>query len=254
MLDVHPPHHSPNTWRDFLLHIATIVVGLLIAIGLEQTVEAVHHRHQRHQLQEQILEVMDTDLTLNASDIENIQTFRAYLTEQLAAVTARRAGKSSPAAPPPNDPRVKMVPFLPSLAAYEAAKENGTVAVLPSSEIRLFNRVALQRQFLLADVANWHTALTAWESFEERFVDSKGDAGFGHIILSPSLDQLSPAELAEYQTLIATLIKQTDLVDERFRHFDAECRSILTGTRDENKLFNNLETGNPFATHPAAHP
>jgi hypothetical protein len=46
MLDVHPPHHPTHTWRDFFIHIATIVVGLIIAVGLEQTVEYVHHRHQ----------------------------------------------------------------------------------------------------------------------------------------------------------------------------------------------------------------
>jgi hypothetical protein len=31
MLDVHPPHESIHTWRSFFIHIATIVVGLLIA-------------------------------------------------------------------------------------------------------------------------------------------------------------------------------------------------------------------------------
>jgi hypothetical protein len=46
MLDVHPPHHAANTWRDFFIHIATIVVGLLIAVGLEQTVEYIHHRRE----------------------------------------------------------------------------------------------------------------------------------------------------------------------------------------------------------------
>ena len=46
MLDVHPAHHAATTWRDFFIHIATIVLGLLIAIGLEQTVEYFHHRHQ----------------------------------------------------------------------------------------------------------------------------------------------------------------------------------------------------------------
>ncbi len=44
MLDVHPAHHAAQSWRDFFIHIATIVIGLLIAIGLEQTVEYVHHR------------------------------------------------------------------------------------------------------------------------------------------------------------------------------------------------------------------
>jgi len=46
MLDVHPAHHAATMWRDFFIHIATIVIGLLIAIGLEQTVEFFHHRHQ----------------------------------------------------------------------------------------------------------------------------------------------------------------------------------------------------------------
>ena len=46
MLDVHPPHHAASTWRDFFIHIATIVIGLLIAVALEQTVEFIHHRQQ----------------------------------------------------------------------------------------------------------------------------------------------------------------------------------------------------------------
>jgi hypothetical protein len=46
MLDVHPPHAAIHGWRDFFIHIATITIGLLIAIGLEQTVEYVHHREQ----------------------------------------------------------------------------------------------------------------------------------------------------------------------------------------------------------------
>jgi hypothetical protein len=46
MLDVHAPHEVLHTWKDFFIHIATIVVGLLIAIGLEQSVEYFHHRHQ----------------------------------------------------------------------------------------------------------------------------------------------------------------------------------------------------------------
>jgi hypothetical protein len=46
MLDVHAPHQAVHTWKDFFIHIATIVIGLLIAIGLEQTVEGFHHRSE----------------------------------------------------------------------------------------------------------------------------------------------------------------------------------------------------------------
>src|SRR5664279_1235216 len=37
MLDVHPPTAAIHGWKDFFVHIATITIGLLIAIGLEQT-------------------------------------------------------------------------------------------------------------------------------------------------------------------------------------------------------------------------
>ncbi len=47
MLDVHPTHSTTHTWRDFFIHIATIAVGLLIALCLEQTVEALHRHHER---------------------------------------------------------------------------------------------------------------------------------------------------------------------------------------------------------------
>lgn len=46
MIDIHPAHHAATTWREFFIHIATIVLGLIIAVGLEQTVELFHHRHQ----------------------------------------------------------------------------------------------------------------------------------------------------------------------------------------------------------------
>ena len=49
MLDVHPPHEPVHGWRDFLLHLFTITVGLLIALSLEGCVEWRHHRHLVHE-------------------------------------------------------------------------------------------------------------------------------------------------------------------------------------------------------------
>jgi hypothetical protein len=39
MLDVHSPHEPIIGWKDFLLHLFTITIGLLIALSLEGTVE-----------------------------------------------------------------------------------------------------------------------------------------------------------------------------------------------------------------------
>ena len=54
MLEVHPAHHAANSWKEFFIHIATIVLGLLIAVGLEQTVEYFHHRRQVAEVREDL--------------------------------------------------------------------------------------------------------------------------------------------------------------------------------------------------------
>ncbi len=56
MLDVHPPPHAAHAWRDFFVHIATIVIGLLIALGLEQSAEGIHHRRQLGEVRDAIAE------------------------------------------------------------------------------------------------------------------------------------------------------------------------------------------------------
>src|SRR5882757_6824641 len=81
MLDVHPAHHAASTWRDFFVHIATIVLGLLIAIGLEQTVEYFHHQHQLRELAHGLvvdaslyLHVVDQLRVVNRQQIEDLTT------------------------------------------------------------------------------------------------------------------------------------------------------------------------------------
>ncbi len=49
VIDVHPPHEPMHGWRDFLLHLTTITIGLLIALSLEGMVEWQHHRHLVHE-------------------------------------------------------------------------------------------------------------------------------------------------------------------------------------------------------------
>jgi hypothetical protein len=50
VLDVHATHQSVHPWEDFFIHMATITIGLLTAISLEQTVEYLHHRYQAKEI------------------------------------------------------------------------------------------------------------------------------------------------------------------------------------------------------------
>ncbi len=61
MLDVHPPHEAVHGWRDFLLHIVTITIGLLIALGLEGLVEWQHHKHLVHEAEASLQREIETN-------------------------------------------------------------------------------------------------------------------------------------------------------------------------------------------------
>ncbi len=88
MLDVHPPHQPAHTWKDFLIHIATICVGLLIAVGLEQAVEAIHHHHQAEQIIEALQRESDANEQVNRQDLENLRVYTATLTRNISGLTA----------------------------------------------------------------------------------------------------------------------------------------------------------------------
>lgn len=68
MLDVHPPHEPMHGWRDFLLHLTTITIGLLIALSLEGLVEWQHHRHLVHDAEASL----HTEIKGNAANIDGV--------------------------------------------------------------------------------------------------------------------------------------------------------------------------------------
>ena len=237
MLDVHVPHKSEHTWTDFIVHIATITVGLFIAIGLEQTVEYFHHLHQRHQLEEDLRDELRTNLRRDADDFRIFGQIRAYTVELKSAVSARRTSGVSPPAPPAaNASRRSQIPTAPSLAIWEAAKLDATITLLPSGEIDLLNGVVLQHNLTFNAIDDFQHAAFALESFEERFADSPGAFDMGYPSPPPPLDIMSPADLAQYEALLAAYIKAIDRLTVRLHFFDRVTRGVLDGATDRIDL------------------
>ena len=129
MLDVHPPHHIPNTWRDFFLHIATIVVGLLIAIGLEQTVEYIHHRHEATETRERIRAELTEDRDVIRQNTFSLEAARLQLQTDSSIL-------SQPA--PQRDALTKLKYSwslnVVSVSAWEMARQTDALSLLKPEE------------------------------------------------------------------------------------------------------------------------
>jgi hypothetical protein len=99
MLDVHPAHHAASSWREFFIHIATIVLGLLIAVGLEQTVEFFHHRSQGREALEQLKVERAQDERSNEVNIFTTLRHQRDLKNDLAILRAIRTHSPRPNLP-----------------------------------------------------------------------------------------------------------------------------------------------------------
>ena len=140
MLDVHPPHAPTHTWRDFLIHIATICVGLLIAIALEQSIEALHHHHQREELIADFRGECQRNIDITNRNIAILHRDRAW---QQSWIAALRKSSQNP------DPVSVTLPARSasmqlqgsSGAVWTIATSNSKAALLPENLAEIYDRV-----------------------------------------------------------------------------------------------------------------
>lgn len=99
MIDIHPPHHAATTRRDFFIHLSTVVLGILIAIGLEQTVEYLHHRHLASEARRALLAERVSNESSNQVNIFATERHQRDLQHDLALLHALRAHQPLPPGP-----------------------------------------------------------------------------------------------------------------------------------------------------------
>jgi hypothetical protein len=94
-MDVHPPNHAIHSWKDFLIHLLTITIGLFIALTLEAAVEAMHHRHLVRNARANLQREITANQTLYASNERRIQENREQLQRDIAQLRLLATGKTT---------------------------------------------------------------------------------------------------------------------------------------------------------------
>jgi len=131
MLDVHPAPHAASTWREFFIHIATIVLGLLIAVGLEQTVELVHRHREAREARENIRQEIQVNVGINQSDLEQMDRIQQKLDRDYDLLNSSAPDAQILAQ---LDYHFQIVHW--QSAAWNAARINGSLALIPSEDIK----------------------------------------------------------------------------------------------------------------------
>ena len=135
MFDVHPPREIVHTWKDFFIHIATIAVGLLIAIGLEQTVEYFHHRHQLQAARAQLSGEFDDNREVLRRNLDNIRTLQTELDGDVAVIRDYQSSHT----PLKGKLDYSHTFVRPPDGAWRSVSENGVLGLMPYAEMDAHN-------------------------------------------------------------------------------------------------------------------
>jgi hypothetical protein len=134
-VEVHPPEHPIHTKKDFFLHIFTITIGLLIAIGLEQTVEYFHHRREVAETREALHKEREANLKAFADNTKRLRTQSVWLQNDLIVL---RYLKQHPGTPEENLPGILVWGnnwVDADDAAWNTAQATGVTALMPQDEV-----------------------------------------------------------------------------------------------------------------------
>ncbi len=206
MLDVHPAHHAATTWRDFFVHIITIVIGLLIAIGLEQTVEYFHHRHQVAETREALNKELEQNQKAMASSVAEFRRLTTVVQTNLAVFHYLESHPGAPQSSLPAKVNWHSAgsPFGESV--WITAQQGAVLNLMPTEEVRENSRIYRMLQTCSASFDAYHAA--------------SNDAR-AYTVDTASVSDLSPSQIQEQ-------IRLTRIVLNRLYRFGADLRNLAT--------------------------
>jgi hypothetical protein len=193
MLDVHPPHEPIHGWKQYLLHMSTIVLGLLIAIGLEQSVEAINRAHERADLR-QSLRRESEQVIANAQSSEQAETpsLRWLVDRQQLVRDTLRAHRTLTGSLP-RAPHVTST--MPTDPAWGAAKSSGLLSLLSQEEVEVYSQADLLLNQAAQEFSLGVAASGKRGQLEFKFMDPNNNDRI-------DLSTATPADLDQYRGLL----------------------------------------------------
>lgn len=190
-MDLHVPHGPIASLKDFLLHIGIVTIGILIALGLEQVVEAVHRAH----LAAEAVDGFRRELADDRKQLQEVVAAMPALRSDIDAEIARLT------TPPVNDGKPRLPIKYPGVkldlvqhASWEAAVATQALGELPYESVNRFAQ-AYDAFRLFEDEER--TGLTQWHELH-RFGDDRA-------ALTPEQTQALVERLRAYRHTAETI-------------------------------------------------
>lgn len=208
MLDVHPPHEKIHGFRDFLLHLLTITIGLLIALGLEGLVEWRHHNHLRAEADENMRHEIEDNRKELATVRQALGTERNNIMNVLKYLQARTQNQ------PYNATELTVAFQMGGFrnASWSSASATGALSFMDYAHVQTYaNAYSAQTEFGNLQRQTLQTVL----NLEAYFVGN----------FDPKTFPIADAQAAEAQTRLA--LSQLNAIDQIGSSLDTAYAEVL---------------------------
>ena len=140
-MEVHAPHKPIHSIKEFLVHLFAITIGLLIALGLESSVEWLHHRHLARDARENILQEFRANQQDVIRQLNALPAEEKHLDEILTLIDDMQHGR-----PQKTMSNFNWTGILLRDSAWNATSTTGAIAFMDYSEVKLYSQIyALQK-------------------------------------------------------------------------------------------------------------
>ena len=162
-MDLHPPGGPVRSVKDFFVHIGVVTLGILIALGLEQLVEA----HHRANLAKIAVAGFRKELAYNEIQVKDVLARMPELQGKIDKAISRLSAAPSPGeAEPIAYPGISL--DLVSTASWDTAIATQALSELPFDAV---TRYAEAYGTLRLFVDTEHEGLTVWQGVHRFGID-----------------------------------------------------------------------------------
>jgi hypothetical protein len=140
-MDVHAPHEPIHSARDFFLHLFTIAIGLLIALGLEAAAEHLHHNHLLHTAEANLRSELHDNRGYLAGDERHLDITQKQIEDGLVILEAIKAHQTTVDIPSQN-----WSWNSPQSAAFDTARDSGALILMSYDDAESYNVIYGQQK------------------------------------------------------------------------------------------------------------
>ena len=208
-MDVHPPHESVHTWRDVLIHLGIITVGLFVALMLEGLVGWMHHRRLVTEARENIRQEITNNAKQADEDLVSLKQNEERLMKNLAQLAEIRSTHQWG-----HDRRLTYTLDWNSFSdsAWRSARDTGALSFMPYKQVQDLADVYGQQEII-------NTA--AQQLFEEQ------PRALAPLFIAKDADKTSEANLDRIQTRTADVFISVRVLEQVLTQLQKQYQDTL---------------------------